>query len=109
MKFLKIYDSETGPSVVYLGAENKLHTCKSVNAGKTSILASKIFDIISTPSHKSINLERNSISYKNLRFWRKVISEMDRAFPCKDYCPIVCNIHYDVTNYNICPEQLCAG
>ena len=34
---------------------------------------------------------------------------MDKAFPCKDYCPIVCNIHYDVTNYNICPEQLCAG
>ena len=47
--------SETGPSVIYLGAENKLHTCKSVNVRKTSILGpNNNFDIISTPSHKSI-------------------------------------------------------
>ena len=62
---------ETGPSVIYLGAENKLHAGKSVNVRKTSILGcNNNFDIISTPSHKSIYLKRNSISYKNLNFWR---------------------------------------
>ena len=57
---------ETGPSVINLGAENKLHAGKSVNVRKTSILGcNNNFDIISTPSHKPINLERNSISYKH--------------------------------------------
>ena len=66
-----MYDSDVDSSVIYLGAENKLHTCKSVNLRKTSIVGSNNnFDIISTPSHKSINLERNSISYKNLKLWR---------------------------------------
>ena len=51
---------ETGPSVIYLEVEKKLHLCKSVNVRKTSILGSNNnFDIISTPSHKSIHLGRN--------------------------------------------------
>ena len=52
---------ETGPSMIYLKAENKLHICKSVNVRKTPILGPTIWHHFN--SFSWINISRKKLNF----------------------------------------------